>query len=214
VAEQTAVVIERGELEGLAELAYREADLDVERPNVPRLARALLGADAIQRGPRPLHGPAALVRVGGTWRIYLARSLPRLVALFSIGHEIGHWLLARDRYVGEDEEACADYLAAALLAPRRAFWAARRAVGEELPDLAEALSLTETGAALRLGEVTGQPLAVIAPQRVRVRGPEAFVWPDEGTLRRWAKRPAPGLRRTRLRDDPRRVVLDATAAAG
>jgi hypothetical protein len=200
---------EQLELEGIAEAAYAEAKLDAERPGVVRLARALLGPDAVQRGPRPVASPAALFRVGDAWRILIARSLPRAYALFAVGHELGHWLLRRHGVQVDDEERAADYLGGALLAPRRAFIAARRAVGDDLAELAEAFSTTETGAALRLGEVIEQPLAVVAPQRVRVRGPESWVWPDESTLRRWARRPAPGLRKVRLTDDPRRVVLDA-----
>lgn len=201
------------ELEGIAEAAYEEAGMDPERPHVPRLARALLGPEAIQRGPRPLEGPAALVRVGKNWRIVIARSLPPLYALFAVGHELGHWLLARHGFRGEDEERAADYLGGALLAPRQAYSAAHRAHGDDFPALAGALSMTETGAALRLGEVTGTPLAVVSPGRVRVRGPEDWAWPDEETLRRWARRPAPGLRKTTLTDDPRRVVLGVDDAA-
>lgn len=200
--------MEQLELEGIASAAYDEAEVDVDRPDVVRLARKLLGKDAIVRGPRPLHGPAALVRVGNDWRIILSRSMPAQYELFAIGHELGHWLIARHGYRAEDEERAADFLGGALLAPRRAFLAARRALGEDLEALAAAFRTTETGAALRLAEVTGQPLAVVAPQRVRVRGPEEWAWPDEGTLRLWARRPAPGLRKTRLKDDPRRVVLD------
>lgn len=205
--------MEQLELEGIAESAYEAAGMDPERPHVTRLARALLGPNAIQRGPRPLHGPAALVRVGAEWRIILARSLPTLYAVFAVGHELGHWLLARHGYVGDDEERAADFIAAALIAPRRAFRAACRALGDDLVALADAFHMTETGAALRLGEVERRPLAVVAPQRVRVRGPEEWTWPDEATLRRWARRPAPGLRKVQLRDDPRRVVLDAEAVA-
>lgn len=205
--------MEQLELEGIAEAAYDEVELDPERPHVPRLARALLGPDAIQRGPRPLHAPAALIRIGSAWRIVLSRSLPPRYALFAVAHELGHWLLARYGHVGDDaldgmgEERAADYLGAALLAPRRTFLTARRALGNDLPELADAFALTETGAALRLGEVLRLPLAVVAPQQVRVRGPAEWVWPDERTLRQWARRPAPGLRKTRLTDDPRRVVL-------
>lgn len=200
---------EQLELEGIAEAAYQEAALDPDRPHVPRLARALLGASAIQRGPRPLHTTAALVRVGDDWRIVLRRGLPTTYALFAIAHELGHWLLGRHGLHVEDEERAADYLGGALLAPRRAFMAARRLVGEDLTALADAFATTETGAALRLGEVTGKPLAVVAPSMVRVRGPKEWAWPDESTLRRWARRPAPWLRKTILVDDPRRVVLDA-----
>jgi hypothetical protein len=201
--------VEQLELEGLADAAYEMAGLDPERPHITRLARALLGPRAVQRGPRPLHGPAALVRVGSEWRIMLARSLPTLPAVFAVAHELAHWLLARTGYVGTNEERSADALGAALLAPRRAFQAARRVHGEALHELAAAFDVTETCAALRLGEVERRPLAVVAPSSVRVRGPEEWVWPDETTLRRWARRPAPGLRRARLRDDPRRVLLEA-----
>lgn len=195
-------------LEGIADDAYRMAGLDAENPNVSRLARALLGANALRRGPRPIAGPAALVRVNDDWHIFLSRSLPPLYALFAIAHELGHWLFARHGYDGDNEERDADRLGGALQAPRRAFLSARRAFGNNLPAIANAFSITETGAALRLGEVERHPLAVIAPATVRVRGPEEWVWPDESTLRRWAKRPAPGLRNTRLTDDPRRVLLD------
>lgn len=204
--------MEQSVLEGIADAAYEEAGIDPARPHVARLARTLLGPDAIQRGQRPLMGPAALIRVHDSWRIVLARSLPPLHAVFAVGHELGHWLLARHGHCGDDEERAADYLGAALIAPRRAFLAARRALGDDLPAIAKALSMTETGAALRFGEVLRTPLAVVAPARVRVRGPDEWVWPDEGTLRGWAKRPAPGLRKTRLTDDPRRVLLSAEFA--
>ena len=105
-------------------------------------------------------------------------------------------------------------LAAALLAPRPAFLRARRDLGEDLRAVAERFTMTQTGVALRRGEVLGTPLAVIAPARVRVRGPEAWVWPPESTLRAWARRPLAGLKKTRLTDDPRRVVLEADDLAG
>jgi len=197
------------ELEGIAEAAYRDAGLDPEKPHVMRLARALLGQEAILRGPRPVHGPAALARVGDSWRIVVARNLDPLYALFAVGHELGHWLIARHRLGLEDEESAADYLAGALLAPRPAFVGARRRLGEDLRALAQAFGTTETGAALRVGEVFRTPLAVVAPSRVRVRGPEDWSWPSEPTLRTWARRARPGVRRTRLGDDPRRVVLEA-----
>ncbi|WP_275936755.1 ImmA/IrrE family metallo-endopeptidase [Labilithrix luteola] len=168
----------------------------------------MLGRHSIVRGKRPLHGPSALVRVEGEWRIMIARSLPDEYALFAIAHELGHWLIGRHHFRNDDEERAADYLAGALLAPRRAFLAARRALGDDLPALSSTFRTTETGAALRLGEVTGRPLAVISPARVRVRGPSDAVWPPEGTLRQWARRPVEGTRRVVFRDDPRRVMLD------
>ncbi|MDB4946209.1 MAG: hypothetical protein JWP97_5743 [Labilithrix sp.] len=201
--------MELDDLEGIAERAYRDAGLDADKPHVTQLARALLGENAIHRGDRPVHGPAALYRVNKEWRIVLARSLPPLYAVFAVGHELGHWLLRRAGYAGDDEEAAADYLGAALIAPRRAFVSARRALGADIPALAAAFSMTQTGAALRLGEAFGTPLAVVSPRLVRVRGPETWTWPDEPTVRRWARAGAPGVRTSRLTDDPRRVLIDA-----
>lgn len=209
--------MEQLELEGIADAAYRAASLDPDRPHITELARALLGPAAIQRGPRPVHGPAALIRVGDDWRIVLARSLPPLYAVFAVGHELAHWLLAQHGYDGNDEEAAADYLGAALLAPRRAFLAARRVLGDDLPALAKAFSTTETGAALRLGEVLRVPVAVVSPGLVRVRGPEGWNWPDEATVRGWARVRTAGLRKVRLTDDPRRVMIgvnDGDAGTG
>lgn len=124
-----------------------------------------------------------------------------------VGRTLGHWLLRRHGYDGADE-AAADYLGAALIAPRAAFVRAHRVHGDGLDKLADAFGTTETGAALRLGEVLRRPLAVVAPKTVRVRGPEEWTWPDEATLRRWARNPRPGLRKAKLGDDPRRVVLE------
>ena len=199
------------QLEGIADAAYREARMDPATPSVVRLARALLGPNAIMRGPRPMQGTAALIRVQDEWRIYVTASLPRSYALFAVGHELGHWLLRREGYQGEDEEREADYLGGALSAPRVAFLAAYRALGADFEKLAAVFKTTETGAALRLGEVLRLPLAVVTPALVRVRGPEEWVWPAEDILRRWARRPAPGIRKVRLADDPRRFVLDAEA---
>lgn len=205
--------MDQADLEKLAEDAYTQASLDPEHPHVFRLARCLLGPRAIRKGPRPLHAPAALIRLGDEWQIFVGRSLPPTFLVFCVGHELAHWLLRREGFDGEDEERVADALGAALVSPRPAFRRAFRAVGDDLPALATALCTTETGAALRIGEVAKRPLAVIAPKQVRVRGPEDWVWPDENTLRCWSQRPRSGVRKRHLRDDPRRVVLEAQESA-
>lgn len=197
-------------LEHLAESRYESAGLDPAEPDLPRLVRALLGT-SVTRGPRPISGPAALYRVGPAWGIVVSSKLPLVHARFFIAHELAHWIL-RDEGLDDRDEAAADYLGAALLAPRRAYLAAVRA-GLELPELAERFGLTETGAALRIGETTGRPIVLVAPASVRPRGSESWVWPPEPTLRVWARRDRPGVARVRLVDDPRRVMLEGVELA-
>ena len=193
-------------LEGVAEARYLSAGLDPEEPDVYRLVRVLLGASVV-KGPRPISGPAALYRVGAEYRIVVSSKLPPAYQRFYAAHELAHWML-REEGLDDRDEAAADYLGAALLAPRRAFISAVRN-GLDLPTLADIFGLTETGAALRLGETTGRPIVLVAPASVRVRGPEEWVWPPEPTLRTWARKGRPGLARTRLVDDPRRVMLES-----
>lgn len=91
----------------------------------------------------------------------------------------------------------------------RKIQAAFDALGEH-PDewelLAELFGTDSTAVVLRAAELTGRPLAVVTPSRVYARG--RAEWPDEQTLRAWARNGAPGLRRAVLRDDRRRVVLE------
>ncbi len=63
---------------------------------------------------------------------------------------------------------------------------------------------------LRIGEVTAEPVALVSPKLVRVRGDD-WGWPSEREIRRLS-RGADGpqlLRIVRLTDDPRRVFLRA-----
>lgn len=197
-----------GDLEALALQLYAELGIDpAEPPSLFQVARAWLGAGAVER-PHAMAGPPAKAfRIGARDRIAVKASVPLEYAHFYIGHELGHLLLRRAGYVGDEEEACADYLGAALLMPRPAVVATYRAEGFAPEALAEAVVCTQTAAALRLAEALGLPLAAVSPANVRVRGPEAFVWPDEATVRAWAARPRPGLARVRLTDQPRRVAL-------
>ena len=169
-----------------------------ERPNVAALVRAL--GLSVHYGAS-LPGDAALVRVGDEWRIYLRRKLPRERVAFAVAHELVEWALRG--YIGEDIETRANLGAAAILVPRRAL---ARLRGCTLHELAEAFKVSETLIALREAEVTGEPRAVVSPALVRVRGPEAWVWPSERELRRGH----PGMRRAALCCEARRFVLDPT----
>jgi hypothetical protein len=199
-----------GDLEALAVEAIEAVNEDPERPpSAFRLARAHLGAGSVDR-PRMMVGPPAVTfEVAGQQRIAIKASVPLEYAHFCCAHELGHVLLARAGFRGplDEEEVCANYLGAALLMPRPAVRSFYRAEGLSPRRLAKVIVCTQTAAALRFGEVLMSPLAVVAPASVRVRGPEAWVWPDERTIRRWASgRPGPGVAKIRLTDQ-KRVAL-------
>jgi hypothetical protein len=194
------------DFERAAERLYGAAGLDPERGAAPsELVRALLGADAIRfvKGEW-LDGGATLARVGASWRIYLRAGLRPEHARFRLLHELAHFVEA-----GASESEC-DRLAAALLAPRRAFQRALIQSGNNCTKLARWFICSESLVALRLGEVVGAPIALVAPSSVRVRGP----WPlsmDPKTVRELASKSGPGLCKVRLRDDPMRILLHANS---
>ena len=99
-----------------------------------------------------------------------------------------------------------------MIAPPAAFRAALRVHGRDFRALAGAFVASETTMALRDAELHRLARVVVAPN-LRVRGPESFVWPPERIIRVWALEGGPGLARTRLTDDPRRVVLDVDETA-
>jgi hypothetical protein len=204
------IILDPWWLEGVAEALYREIGAEPDEPQLQlRLARALLGADAVEIVPPGVLKTtrARLALVEGRWRIFVRRQA-RAEMAFGLAHEIGHWALLREGYQGDDEESCADYLAGALIAPRRAFLQAIGELGRDLPQLAERFGTTESLVALRYGESTSVPLALVRPGLVRVRSQLEFVWPSEEVILRWARgRPPLGLAKTRLTDDRRRVVL-------
>jgi hypothetical protein len=196
-------------VEGRASVLYERAGLDDgEQARSSLLTERLLGRGTVRLvHAAALPGVAALARVGPEWRIYVRASAPPQLRDFAILHELGHWSLGVDA----TEEHC-DALAAALLLPRRAYLRAARELGPDWPALAECFGCSESAVSLRWGEVVGEPLALVAPSRVRVRGP-AFSWPaEERAFRALARAPRPGLVAARLHDDQRRVVLSASLA--
>lgn len=201
--------MELDDMEGLADWAYRAAGLDPETPAAPlELARRLLGdgrAVPVERCPG-LRSPAALARVGASWRIYVRSRVEGAELRWLTAHELAEWILRRDGCRSERIEVLADALAARLIAPRRAAVRALRA-GLDFPDLAEVFDVTQSCAVLRQGEVSGTPTALVCPHVVYVRG-DAYGWPEEPELRALASKPrVPGLRKARLRDDRRRVAM-------
>jgi hypothetical protein len=167
----------------------------------PIIARELLGPGAIQIVPPAVLRPlGALARVGTRWRIFLRRGLaPELIG-HVVGHELAHWAAKRDGATF-DEDDC-DLVGAALVLPRGTVPAGL----DHLDEAARAAHASQSLVALRVGEARGVPLVLVAPHRVRVRGPDDWCWPDEDTVRAWA-RSGQRVARVRLSDDRRRVVL-------
>lgn len=198
-------MLEEWEIEGLADGAIRAAGLDPdERQDAIRLARKLVGP--VKRlHAAGLPGDAVLCRVNGERRIYVRGRLTPAALRWATLHETAEAVLDDEGYRESDLERVADRLAASLGAPLRAALRACRAVGDDWSELAGILVSTESSAALRFGEVTHEPLALVAPALIRYRG-DAFAWPEEMTMR--AKR-TPGLVKTRLRDDMTRRVVRA-----
>lgn len=187
-----------------AERLYRRAGLDIAAGAPPSaLVRGLLGRAALRWLDDPwIPGGGALARVGDQWRVYLRRDLPLSQVRFIALHELSHWALGP----GATEDEC-DALAARLLAPRPAFERALLETGPSYTRLARWFGCTETFAALRFGEVTEEPLVVVAPANVRIRG-RSYSWPSEPELRGLVKaHRLPGLSKATLRDDPMRTAL-------
>jgi hypothetical protein len=202
--------LDQPDIEGEADLIYRRAGIDPGTAAPPLwLAEELLGPGAVV-GVHSLRQPGGgcLVLLHGQPRIYFRNLLPPKRRAFVIAHELAHWALG-DRAGDEleTERAC-DALAAALIAPRAAFLKMVHRHGARFTRLAKAFATTESLVVLRYGETTLEPLALVAPRSVRVRGAE-YSWPSEPAIRAMAIGPKPGLRKASLRDDVRRIALVA-----
>lgn len=167
------------------------------------LARGL-GLEIYQSRGLNLPGGAAISSWGGKRYIALADGLSVVRARELVLHECAEDTLrgTRDERV---EHAC-NAIAAALAMPRVAFARAVRSEGESPERLAELFQVTQTSAALRIGEVTDHPLVALSRTFVWVRGRE-WTWPDESELRRIVRSGRPGVRVVRL--EPRRAALFA-----
>lgn len=202
--------MDASEVEALAVEFYCRLKLDPARPvDTFRLARLLLGPDAIERGTSIVGAHAKVFTLRGTKRIAVNRKLSIEYAQFAVGHELGHVVLDELGYRDDDLEQACDTFGAAVMAPIPAVRAMLRAFGRDHEAIAEEVCSTQTWAALRVAECLGIPRAVLTPARVYARGPEAFVWGSERELRQLARGERPGVRKVRLTDDPRRVVIDA-----
>lgn len=185
---------------------YQRAALDPDEPaNMIALAMGL-GLTVEVLRPAPFAGDGALARVYEQWRIYIRGGISRQRKRFACAHEIAEWAL-REVIDEQIEDAC-NAVAAALIAPRRAFTRTANDVGATcFEQLALPFDLSQTAAALRAGEVLGVELALTRPGLVRTRG-ERVQWPAAEIIARWARgTPPAGIRKVLLTDDARRTVL-------
>lgn len=201
------------DIEGDVLCIYDRAAEDPEDPPaIGRLVEKLLGA-------RPSTAPllvdqACLVMLQGEWRIFVRRGTPTIRARWLVGHELAEWWYRKVRgYTGEDVEERCDALGAALVAPRPAVRAElRRLGGHRVHLLAERFGTTQSVALLRIGEVTGRPVALVRKPAPIVRG-EPFEWPsDLRELRAAVERPPAGVHPLRITDEANRWGLMARAA--
>lgn len=208
VAYWWAMGLDQPEIEGEAEYAYRMAGVDTTTAAPPIwLAEQLLGPGCVVPIPYLRQsGGGALVRVNGQARIYYRCHLPLERRSFVIAHELAHWCLGQGAGDELETERACDALAAALLTPRPAFLRAVSKHGARFTRLARAFATTESLVALRFGETTFEPLALVAPRSIRVRG-AAYSWPSEPEVRALAVTSKPGLRKAVLKDDSRRTTL-------
>lgn len=175
-------------------------------PGAVALASALLGAGCVLRvDPREVWGLGELVCEEGTWRILVSRRASPTLAEFTVFHELWHWWI-RELGLSFDwriEEQICDAGAAALQAPRETFLDALHDHGDDLRELAEDFSASETAVALRIGEVTGRATAVLfGGAKAWVRGGDRH-WTPEAALTASGER----WRRLRICDAKARTAL-------
>jgi hypothetical protein len=182
---------------------YRRHALDPENPpSVSTLVRCFLRAPIVRHG-----GVKRAHYVSATREVWVPARWPEHWVAWNVAHELGEWWLGEIDYREPDVEEMAQWMAGALIAPRPFVRAAVAAFGRDLGELAPTLHLSQSATALRLGEVTGSPLALVTSKRIHVRG-EGWVWPTEETIRGWAKKgPPDGLVKEPITDAPRRAVL-------
>lgn len=198
------------EIERVAEGILLDAGLDPALPVRLLPLASALGIEVVRSSSAPFPGDAAIARIGPIWRAYLRPQLPLSRARFAIAHEIAEWWLWLHGFHRPETEDIANRLGAALLAPRRRFVSLVRAL-PTVQDLALELEVTESMAALRTGEVTGRPMALVA-RTVRLRGDE-WAWPPEQELRAAMRGPVPkGLVKVALSDRSRLVLRAAEGA--
>lgn len=161
------------ELELLADDVRQRAGLGTDdNEYATEIAVRLLGVDGVAIVPELRSAAYLRRRVDGGFQVSIGPTVTD--ARFAVMHEIAHWAIreiACWSLEQADEEQAANYLAAAILSPRRALIRAYRHFGSELRKLrpiAELFGLSQTATQLRLGEVLGDKRAVVTARHGHV----------------------------------------------
>lgn len=192
--------------EGTASWIYEKAGASEADPPDPLTLARRLGIKVEVAPRRGLWGDATMTRVRGRAVLWTTRGTPPVRLRFAVAHELAEWAHG-ERREETIEELC-NATAAAIIAPRRLFLEALSYLGDDLPALARTFKTTETCVGLRLGETTAEPIALVSPKLVRLRGDD-WGWPGEEEIRRLsrANRAQSLIRVVPLRDDPQRRLL-------
>lgn len=145
---------------------------------VTDVAVAVLGEDAIVVDPE-LAGTTYLRHVGGRYEIVVRLDAPDL--RFRLMHEVAHVAIRRAGIAlgTADEERFANYVAAAVIAPRDLVKRAHAHYGERPRALAKIFGLSQTAMVLRLGEVLRDERVVVTQSgNVLMRSQGTFPWAD------------------------------------
>lgn len=147
-----------------------------EPPHVREIARRLNVRIVTERGARVFPPREAdISKINGTWTIHLLMKMDPARESWIIGHELGHWYYRTRGMRPALEEWRCDAIGACLVAPRPPFLEATQIIGHHVHELARAFETTQSLALLRLGEVTGRPVALLRGTATIVRG-SLFEW--------------------------------------
>lgn len=183
--------------EAIANDLLRRAGLDIGEPVDHRVIVHRLG---LKLDPRAPIGCDEVIESGV---IYYD---PTKNVRSLIFHALGHYAVTLAGTEIHDERLVIA-VAARLTVPAVAFRRGVRA-GLGRHSLAKEFGVNETCAALRYGEVTGEPVAVITPARIYAAG--EWPWPAADVLRRMVRERHRGLKQEKMRD-PRRVLVRLAA---
>lgn len=182
-----------------------DIDPDGIASNLLRRARLDLGEVVPLRAVARALG---LVLVVARSKAVCGASLPGVIVydgtVRTLAHELAHHACTHAGLPAPHDERFVAAVGACLTVPAVAFRRAMRA-NNSTSHLALAFAVRETCVALRIGEVTGAPVAIVTPTRIYARG--EWDWPAEDVLRRMVRSKSSRLSIRRLGGDQKRLIV-------